>query len=387
MKALQYVFRPRRSAKTVKILGAFIFAGVLLLLAHLSYPGCTNSDIEAFLDNICEGYRKGEITGNLCAQFCAREISKIQCQTQHIGKDIVFTALWNLKPIVVKAKKRLITALEPVYWKDGSRNSHYPDNGTFIHMVNLQINYVFKRNFTWIESFYGKRFSIAEMNSIYALLQQTEYLFNLALQGLDVVPKIFGTCGHAYAVEFLSPLETRLSPERGDVPGFDFKDRAMIALRILRTVDVLENAMGEEIHQCDMKSSHFGVDAKGIVKMLDLDALGLHSTVQANIASSGHCETDKDCDFFDCAGHCNAYGQCDPAVLNNNLQRICKNIFLGNLFGRYTGLLRSPPSAIAAELYALLNECGATSRTPLPRNRSRVIKEKFVKLLHSVLTA
>lgn len=385
MKALQYIFRPRRSAKTAKILGTLIFLGVLLFLAQLSFPGCANSDIEAFLDNICDAYRKGEISGNLCSQFCSREISKIQCQTQHIGKDVVFTALWNFQPIVVKAKKRLITALEPVYWKDGSRNSHYPDNGTFIRMVNAQINYIFRRNFTWVESFYGKQFSIAEMNSVYALLQQTEYLFNLALQGLGVVPKIFGTCGHAYAVEFLSPLETRLSPERSDISGFGFKDRAMIALRILNTVDVLENAMGEEIHQCDMKSSHFGVDAKGLVKMLDLDAFGLHSTVQANIASAGHCEVDRDCDFFDCAGHCNAQGQCDPAVLNNNLQRICKNIFLGNLFGRYTGLLRSPPSGIATELYALLNECGGTSRTPLPRNRSRVIKEKFVELLHSVL--
>ncbi|KAL1440099.1 hypothetical protein MTO96_009913 [Rhipicephalus appendiculatus] len=294
MKALQYIFRPRRSAKAAKIFCGFTFVGVLFLLALLSYPGCTNSDIEAFLDNICDAYRKGEISGNLCTQFCAREISKIQCQTQHIGKDVVFTALWNLKPIVVKAKKRLITALEPVYWKDRSRNSHYPDNDTFIRMVNMQINYVFRRNFTWVESFY-------------------------------------------------------------------------------------------EIHQCDMKSSHFGVDAKGLVKMLDLDAFALHSTVQENIANTGPCEADKDCDFFDCAGRCNAQGQCDPAVLNNNLQRICKNIFLGNLFGRYTGLLRSPPSQIAAELHALLNECGATSRAPLPRNRSRVIKEKFVKLLHSVL--
>ncbi|KAH9362610.1 hypothetical protein HPB48_015476 [Haemaphysalis longicornis] len=156
------------------------------------------------------------------------------------------------------------------------------------------------------------------MNSIYALLQQTEYIFSLALQGLNVVPKVLGTCGHAYAVEFLSPLETGLTSERRH--GSDFKNRAILALRILNSLDVLESAMDEEIHQCDMKASHFGVDGEGHVKMLDLDAFGLRSTVQANIASTGHCQIDKDCDFFDCAGRCNASGQCDAVVLNTNLQ-------------------------------------------------------------------
>ncbi|KAK8778550.1 hypothetical protein V5799_020104 [Amblyomma americanum] len=385
MKALQCAFRPRRSAKPVKVLGALLSIGVLVFLAQLSFPGCTNADIETFLVNICDAYRKGEISGNLCTHLCSRDISDIQCQNQHIGKDIVFTAIWNSKPVVVKAKKRLITSLDPVYWVDNNKLNHYPDNATFTRMVNSQISYVFRRNSTWVETFYGKQFSIAEMNSIYALLQQTEYLFTLALEGLNVAPKILGTCGHAYAVEFLSPLETRFSSGHRDATASSFKDRAMIALRILNTLDILENAMEEEIHQCDMKSNHFGVDAKGLVKMLDLDAFGLHSTVQANIASSGHCDVDKDCDFFDCAGRCNSLGQCDAVVLNNNLQRICRNVFLGNLFGRYTGLLRSPPSDIATELHALLNECGSMSITPLSRNHSTVIKTKFVELLHSVL--
>lgn len=380
MKALQCAFKLRRSAK---VLGSLALIGVVLFLAQLSFPGCGNSEIEDFLVHICDAYRRGDVSGNLCTHICSRDVSKLKCQPQHIGKDIVFAAQWNLQPVVVKAKKSLITSLEPVYWKDSSKRDHYPDNVTFARMVDAQISYIFKRNFTWVRKFYSEHFSTADMNSIYALLQQTEYIFSLALQGLNVVPKVLGTCGHAYAVEFLSPLETRLTSERRH--GSDFKNRAILALRILNSLDVLESAMDEEIHQCDMKASHFGVDGEGHVKMLDLDAFGLRSTVQANIASTGHCQIDKDCDFFDCAGRCNASGQCDAVVLNTNLQRVCNNVFLGNVFGRYTGLLRSPPSDIAQELYALLNECSSNPRSLLSNGHSRVLKENFVKLLHSVL--
>lgn len=90
--------------------------------------------------------------------------------------------------------------------------------------------------------------------------------------------------------------------------------------------------MGEQIHQCDMKPNHFGIDNVGNVKMLDLDALALQTTVQNNIANTGDCQSDKDCDFFDCTGRCNDMGHCDAVVLNNNLQVISLLIFKENDF-------------------------------------------------------
>ncbi|EEC15359.1 acyl-CoA synthetase, putative [Ixodes scapularis] len=265
---------------------------------------------------MCNSYKRGEISGDLCPHLCSENFSNIQCQGQHLGKEVVFSATWNSERIVLKAKKRHLDSLEPVYWTDSQRRRHYPDDKAFAHMANAQFRFALRRNGSWVKGFFGSHLTNAQMDSVYGLLQQTEYLFSLALRNHHAVASLLGTCGHAYAVEFLSPLETH-----GQRSG-TFKQRAGIGLRILRTLETLESAMDEHIHQCDMKPNHFGIDKRGNVKMLDLDALGLQSAVQANIANTGHCESDRDCDFFDCAGRCNDQGLCDAVVLNDNLQYV-----------------------------------------------------------------
>ena len=45
----------------------------------------------------------------------------------------------------------------------------------------------------------------------------------------------------------------------------------------------------------------------------------------------GECETHSDCDYFHCKGRCDLIeGKCsDDGVVNDNLQAICDNVFLG----------------------------------------------------------
>lgn len=325
MKILQGVFRKLRFLR--RLVTGVVCTVVLFLLVQYAFPGCSNSDAEAFLTYLCDSYKKGDISGDICPHLCSQSFTDVQCQAQHLGKEVVFTAAWRTKRIVIKAKRHLITSLEPVYWRDSKKHEHYPDQKTFVQMGNAQFKYALLQNFSWMEAFFGSHFHNAEMNSIYALLQQTEYLFSLVLQSYNTVASIVGTCGHAYAVEFLSPIETTFLQERPV-----FKQRAQIALHILDNLQLLQTAMGEQIHQCDMKPNHFGIDNVGNVKMLDLDALALQTTVQNNIANTGDCQSDKDCDFFDCTGRCNDMGHCDAVVLNNNLQVISLLIFKENDF-------------------------------------------------------
>ncbi|KAM7283635.1 divergent protein kinase domain 1C [Ixodes scapularis] len=379
MKVIQCAFVPRRYAKAVKLFTGLACLALLFGLAQYSLSGCSRHDVEAFLSYLCNSYKRGEISGDLCPHLCSENFSNIQCQGQHLGKEVVFSATWNSERIVLKAKKRHLDSLEPVYWTDSQRRRHYPDDKAFAHMANAQFRFALRRNGSWVKGFFGSHLTNAQMDSVYGLLQQTEYLFSLALRNHHAVASLLGTCGHAYAVEFLSPLETH-----GQRSG-TFKQRAGIGLRILRTLETLESAMDEHIHQCDMKPNHFGIDKRGNVKMLDLDALGLQSAVQANIANTGHCESDRDCDFFDCAGRCNDQGLCDAVVLNDNLQRVCKNIFLGKIFGRFSGLLRGPPSHIASDISVVLNDCISSTRGSVANNESYAIHKRLVQLLQKAL--
>ncbi|CAN7991355.1 unnamed protein product [Ixodes hexagonus] len=379
MKLIQCAFAPRRYAKALKLFTGLACVALLFGLAQYSLSGCSRQDAQAFLTYLCNSYRRGEISGDLCPYLCSENFSNIECQAQHLGKEVVFSATWNSDRIVLKAKKRLLSSLEPVYWVDGRRRRHYPDDKTFAHMANAQFRFVLRRNGSWVKGFFGSHWTNSEMDSLYGLLQQTEYLFSLALRNYRAVASLRGTCGHAYAVEFLSPLETHVQGSGA------FKQRAGIALRILRTLETLRNAMDEQIHQCDMKPNHFGVDETGDVKMLDLDALGLQSAVQANIANTGRCESDQDCDFFDCAGRCNDQGLCDAVVLNDNLQRVCKNIFMGKIFGRFSGLLRGPPSNIAGDISVALSDCISSTTFPVASNESYAIHKRLVELLQKAL--
>ena len=46
---------------------------------------------------------------------------------------------------------------------------------------------------------------------------------------------------------------------------------------------------------------------------------------------TGDCETHSDCDYFHCKGRCDLIeGKCSgDGVVNDNLQAICDNVFLG----------------------------------------------------------
>lgn len=375
MKVLHCAVAPRRSAKALKVLAGLACVAFLFAVAQYSLSGCSRRDAESFVTYLCNSYKRGEISGDLCPHLCSENFSDIQCQAQHLGKEVVFSATWNSERIVLKAKKRLLNSLEPVYWTDSRRRRHYPDDNTFAHMANSQFRFALRRNGSWVKGLVGTHLTNAQMDSVYGLLQQTEYLFSLALGNRNAVASLRGSCGHAYAVEFLSPLETHVQGSG------TFGKRARIALRILRTLEILGSAMDEQIHQCDMKPNHFGIDTRGNVKMLDLDAFGMQSSVQTNIANTGRCESDRDCDFFDCAGRCGDHGICDAVVLNDNLQRVCKNIFMGKILGRFSGLLRGPPSDIAAEISVVLNDCISSTRAPVANNESYAIHKRLVELL------
>ncbi|CAH1270184.1 FAM69C [Branchiostoma lanceolatum] len=72
------------------------------------------------------------------------------------------------------------------------------------------------------------------------------------------------------------------------------------------------------------------------------------------------CTTNADCEFVHCVSTCDlTRRRCLKHRSNNNLQAICKKIFVGHREHGppYGGLLLSPPAAIADRLNKALQEC------------------------------
>ena len=80
----------------------------------------------------------------------------------------------------------------------------------------------------------------------------------------------------------------------------------------------------------------------------------------------GDCQTHSDCDYFHCKGRCDLIeGKCsDDGVVNDNLQAICDNVFLGksrfsNRMSRNLEKLCFPPQAVAASRACSSPDCSA----------------------------
>eukprot|EP00095_Tigriopus_kingsejongensis_P006078 snap_masked-scaffold1443_size41101-processed-gene-0.5 protein:Tk06078 transcript:snap_masked-scaffold1443_size41101-processed-gene-0.5-mRNA-1 annotation:"low quality protein: protein fam69b" len=56
---------------------------------------------------MCDKYRQGLILGDLCPDFCTdpSQIEVDSCQTQHFGKEVVFSALWKHSNPPVEVRK------------------------------------------------------------------------------------------------------------------------------------------------------------------------------------------------------------------------------------------------------------------------------------------
>lgn len=169
--------------------------------------------------------------------------------------------------------------------------------------------------------------------SIWSLIQQDEYLFmKLYQKELHYIPRLYGTCGPFYFMEFAPPGKI-LNPTIFHPSRSSWKDRAKIALGILEIAQSLETHFHEPVHFCDIKEENFGIAEDKSVKILDTDSL-FFDEIMMRILQEQKCTSHEDCDFFDCRGWCNkAGGKCVANRTNNNLQVciFCKIITMFNL--------------------------------------------------------
>ncbi|KAL1129257.1 hypothetical protein AAG570_013786 [Ranatra chinensis] len=310
----------------------------------------------------------------------------MSCHAWHAGKDAVFTVrLIADRPRTVGGGRGLDEFLviksaqqaEPndiFHWIDHS-GEHYPTELEFQRMIRHRVSS--RLNVTLSESD-SRRLSVfvsgrkaaddteerhAEMREIWRLLQDNEYLLSMVYSDREIFPKLLGSCGQYFAVEYLHPImdgEVAKIISKGDS---DWPGRIHLAVMVLELVEEIDS---QGLLLCDVKPSHFGLSGLGRVKFLDLD-VAVPKQIADSITSDGRsCNDDTDCYLFDCRSTCNkAERICDSPVATTNIQIVCEKVLLGwSMVTRVMlpGLLMTRRTTLG--LASLLRQCAQPDTDP-----------------------
>ncbi|TGZ32443.1 divergent protein kinase domain 1C isoform X1 [Temnothorax longispinosus] len=369
-----------------KLATVLLTSGLFLVVYLLLHWGimCTNLEAWRHVSTVCSQHRDGTAMGILCEPLCTEKgIHSLACETLHVGKEAVFSAHWEATRLVFKASRTKTSSeqFESLYWMDATGSRHLPSEEDFITMIkDLVIN---KLNVTLsrhqlerlarlrthrVETDAVRR--QLEMENLWPLLQENEYLMAILYEDRDVFAQPIGTCGTFYAVEYVRPIETPTTVLALSDSKPEWAKRLKLAVMILNLLEELKTDFPEPLYLCDVKINHFGLPLGGQkLKFLDLDAVFPKSIVDRITNDGKSCEKHEDCDYFDCRSVCSKNKRCESPVLNNNLQIICEKIFLGwTLSGTIIipGLLMSEhtTSTLAVLLRQCANPDGGTTHLP-----------------------
>ena len=305
----------------------------------------------------CHLYHTHKIAGSMCHTLCEEQkLVYEQCANYRGGKKVIYMNCIDCEPglemrVVLKTKhelaKREVMHLPKdqngelyQYWLKPAREilkstvkfdfaidlSHVDDIFSYLWGENVA-KYAKNTKFPKVQN-------VTIVQTIYALIRQLEYTFYLLHKEKSFVPKIYGTCGPAYLLEYTPAI----SQYESGVPSINwlftpsFRNRAKIALDILKLLKTLDNDLHQPLHLCDVKGDNFGIRDNGEITLIDTDC----ATFQDNLFGTfflDNCTSHHDCDFFDCHGYCDTVkGKCRQIRTNNNLQvTVCCRLAITSL--------------------------------------------------------
>ncbi|XP_066290139.1 divergent protein kinase domain 1C-like [Branchiostoma lanceolatum] len=376
---------------TRKRLCKFVLAGLSVLLLAVLFVvreiqwikahRCSDQESRATLRKLCEEYAGNKVTGNLCPDLCTtHSIIYTECFNYKKERKTVMLAEWYTRKVILKSKYDRLQEYNSImsrYTNDeGVIVTSQPDMAAFLIIVKNQLKTMFAVDIPYTEMETVQKMwqmpwenhetmSVATLDSLWALFQQDEYLMMQYFQGNKHFPKIYGSCGHFYVVEYTPPgdtlsLQSFYFKRGGEIkPSANWDKRAKVALSFLTLVEDLNTLHTEPLHLCDVKQDNYGVSTHLTIQAIDVD-MAFFETKMRRILGQKSCTTNADCEFVHCASTCDlTRRRCSKHRSNNNLQAICKKIFVGHREHGppYGGLLRSPPAAIADRLNKALQEC------------------------------
>lgn len=290
----------------------------------------------------CQLYESNHIDGNLCYDLCQTEsIQYVSCFNYHRGK-VVFRGSWKGDPVILKSKYSHLSdyprPFASVVDKEGTMRTVVPDLALFTSMVYHQVKgqFGFELDMTeedllkhmW-KSKYSTRedtpegLTDSEIVSLWALLQQEEFVLNKFWNQFRHYPEIYGTCGHFYILEYVPPgyiLNPSAISMQHQLASLPWLNRAKVAMAMVEFIGAVDDQFPEKLHLCDVKHSNFGVAQDWVVKAIDVDITFFQNQLDTTL-NQPECTTAQECHFFDCKGSCNTTsGRCNSQRSNTNLQ-------------------------------------------------------------------
>lgn len=243
--------------------------------------------------------------------------------------------------------------------------------------------------------------------------QDNEYVLSQSLwkshpPDLQVFPKVLSTCGHFYVVElcdeildlsYMSPttlssfpllgslFHSLLSDSNSRVISRSLLEKVNTAIKLAKFVSRIVT-INSGLELCDVKFEHFGTfwstnaETDPMLLMIDSDMIYHRNVARENIRSIDACESDRDCDFIDCQGICTRSNvskisltqgwfksivsssesssgdvTCEYDATDNNLKRVCRNMFFMGHFGWTEMGLLSELESTFEEISSLKHIC------------------------------
>lgn len=279
----------------------------------------------------CQEFHEGHAFGDLCPALCSNQITTFSCHSMHKGKSTVFTAVWNNALVVLKNPKTKAEYI-PIEGTSYNSTSEFPSYEEFTEMVvqSVSMNFgisadnLLSKLYPFVD--FHKVITKSQMVNLWELSQDNEYVSLMFYNHSSVFPKILGSCGTFYAMEYAKPIPSIDNLFSSSVEHLG--ERVQAAKLIIDLLDVLESSFPQPLHMCDVKLEHFGI-LRGRAVLLDVDTVFPKHIIDQSVADGRHCSEHADCDFFDCRSLCNeSLHICDIPVVNNNLQLICQKVFL-----------------------------------------------------------
>ncbi|XP_067931400.1 divergent protein kinase domain 1C-like [Watersipora subatra] len=340
------------------------------------------------VDHMCAEYSRSRLTGSMCLELC-QNTSAERFQCKHVtgsGKKIIYFSRDENSKLVLKTKSFVFHELQAGHQnilRDSMAQGSLATTLMFLRRISKQhfvTNETFNRFVSHLDL--HRHNAVAAVASGESLLQQEEYISINNLQSTGIVPRLHGTCGNFYAVDYL-PSDDTLVRMKGFTAGLPWTSVGAWEGRRTASIALIELAERLEQHGrmlCDVRSENFGWLDGGKIGLVDLDSVFTKGEL-AGILKNDTCRRDSDCSLLDCHGSCNRTSRrCNADVSNTNFHAICSKIFRHHVSNALHGVLEDVPAKHMNTLDRLLSLCSSWKMSP--RESKYALNEIRKVLLH-----
>ncbi|XP_071947248.1 divergent protein kinase domain 1A-like [Antedon mediterranea] len=325
----------------------------------------------------CNRFKKGIISGTKCLEICDTDFIQIKrCISSDPSFQVYEGLIKGIKerkkksPDIYLTIKQRIEPAEVAFAK--------PEKGQSMDDFRIMLSGYLARKFgegnhegvlmkilEVADVNNDGKVSLAEAKTIWALLQEKDFLTTMLLSDSDHIPKLYGFCGSMYITEGVMeyqlygsrlpgvinavlPSGLRSASEQASAPLWNHK--AHIAVGLLEFVEEMYDSPKGNMHFCSANQHSIGFTNNFDVKVLDLDNIFLENKLVSTLKEFP-CHKNADCVVGnDCRSLCNMDTQhCTGEILYPNLRKICSVM--------YDYLLYRAPDSIKVKIRENLDKC------------------------------